>query len=363
MQRCTLHNIVLWVLYTLLSVGVVPTLAEEPYDWAARPSRTTTIYFTTWPGLGNRLRSLSSAATLARTLNANFVLHWPRAPKHCQATYDELFEYPNFELGEMPKFCRVNYDMTFHDYPFKLPEVLQRLNWTRHDGQDVLCIQGGGFGFYLEPWPTSSQWFFKALRPVKPIQDIINRFKAEADWATHAWIGVHIRQGDRLDLALKAKEEHGVDTSQYNATTLLNLVWPVDQFVTVMRTVESQHSTPGYEVMLPCQALRFFVATESREAYHEVERSFPEGMVRSLNKTLPLTHNVDNRGLFDLHAAVADLMLLSNTRVLIGSYGSSFSSVAYLMNYPWYIGVRAVGTVATCKPTAGGTSVPKWGTK
>jgi hypothetical protein len=249
-------------------------------------------------GLGNRIRSVDSAVAMAECTGKDLKVIWD-SNEELNCPYSKLFEVPdNFELSEisspyLPRKVKEKLWIGLHrlnvNFPFSYQSVL-------HEG-DIKKLRKQGYDFCEQTkfkniliW-INGRFLFpdKPYHYLKPAPEI----QAELDRVTRGFhnntLGVHIRRTDNR-LAIKNS--------------------PLEKFAELMQMEKEKDPE-----------MNFFLSTDSKEAEEFIRQKFP-GDVMSLEKEL--SRNSEE----GIKAALIDMLSLSRTSKIIGSYYSSFSEVA-----------------------------------
>ena len=266
-----------------------------------QPTAKTTPNLTFVPagGMGNRMKALSAAITLARQCHSRAEIIWFRdGGLGCR--FDQLFlplDEPDATLREATLT-----DLLLHDRPRRrnlyVPLCAQRLLYEgRMDEQ--ACTQGMRTHFDFVEWATgkrawmSSHVYFMADEPptgtydrfrlIPQLQQRVDRTVAEAGDDV---VGVHIRRTDN---------ERSIAES------------PTEAFIARMRQESG--------------GTRFFLATDNEEEKQRIAAAFPHRVITS-------PRPADRRTLQGMEDAAVEMFTLSRTRLILGSAYSTFSSAA-----------------------------------
>lgn len=249
-------------------------------------------------GLGNRIRSVDSAIALAECTGKKLKVIWD-ANRELNCPFSGLFEpVDRFELKEissyyLPRKINEKISILLHrlsiNYPFSYDSVLHESDISRLKSENYNFCDQKGFnriyininGSFLTP-----QEPYKYFKPVNFIDSRIKSLSQEFDSAT---VGVHIR---RTDNKLSIEKS------------------PLERFIELMIVEKSRN-----------EKLKFYLSTDSPEAEKIIIEKFP-GNVITNKKELRRDRQ---EGIQD---ALVDLICLSKTSKIIGSYWSSFSEVA-----------------------------------
>lgn len=278
-------------------------------------------------GLGNRLRALGSAMAYAAATGRLLVVIWER-DEHCGAFFPDLF-HPVlrdsserlFVINEMyvdwPQLTRAAYlDTRLRDWDL--------YNYMRMEGfgakrdQEILDNPDRHIYFksayVITPASTAlGGWHLvnkhlQMLTPVDSIQTITSEHGNQLD-LEHT-VGIHIRNmRPEVEAEINSTKEYGEDDSEI--VRYWREISKPSLFFPEMRSI-----------LVDDPATRFFVASDSATAVHDVSVNFP-GKVVTVER-----NGCDSREKVCIQMALADIMLLSRCRLVLGSPWSSFTEAA-----------------------------------
>lgn len=249
-------------------------------------------------GLGNRIRSVDSAIALAECTGKKLRVIWD-ANAELNCPFSELFkESDKFELKEIstmyfPRKINEKISILLHklsiNYPFSYDSILHESDISRLKSENYNFCDQKRFdriyininGSFLTPKEP-----YKYFKPVKSIESRVEDLSKE--FASYT-VGVHIRRTD-------------------NKMAIINS--PLERFIDLMTQEKSRN-----------EKVKFFLSTDSPETEKIVVERFPDDII--VNKK-ELRRN-RKQGIQD---ALVDLLCLSKTSSIIGSYWSSFTEVA-----------------------------------
>lgn len=248
-------------------------------------------------GLCNRLRVINSGVQLAEQINRPLKVLWTISPDlHC--SYFSLFESPDtFEVIDV-KYTKPPTSKRLKKIYSICSLGLKRLRYTivlQQNRIDQLRKQNYDFN-QLRSYKTiyisccgrfyPFQQCFEFLRPVDQIQQVVDKYVEQYEAYT---VGVHIRRTD-----------HQV-AIQFS---------PDDSFIKAMNDEIQKHPN-----------VKFFIASDCPEV---MSRFTSEFRSRVISHTKDFSRGTQ-KGVQD---ALVDLLCLSRTNKIIGSYYSSFSETA-----------------------------------
>ena len=224
--------------------------------------------------------------------------------------YSRFFNCSIFELFQVPDDIVVEeWNMTFSKrIKRKFAESLRKTPLSKimydlilHE-QDIIKLRNKTYNFrdllnYSSVYIETCQWFYTGtgeFKFFKPNIEIIDQVhQVTSDFNKHI-IGIHIRQTDH-SLSIKSS--------------------PISEFVRIMKNeIKKNNDTI------------FFLSTDSGEAEKKLKDEFQNRIITYENKEL--SRNT-TKGIKD---AFIDMLCLSRTNKIYGSYQSSFSHIASLIN-------------------------------
>ena len=231
-------------------------------------------------GLCNRLQVFASAIVMANELDRYLYLVWDNYP----AAFNELFEIPVAPEMTVEEYNRIKEDNSGN------VKVIERKTFHRikeispATKEDTILIFGN-HSFY-----NSVQDFFNVLRSFKPRQKIVDRMIS----IPQNTVGVHIRRTDnKLAIAESTNEK----------------------FMAIMDELVAEFNDID---------ITFFLTTDDPET--------KELFVSRYDRILTYDVEYSRRDAQGVKDALLELMTLAQTRVILGSTNSSFSTMAALFN-------------------------------
>jgi len=277
-------------------------------------------------GLGNRLRSLGAGMALAAATGRELVLIWER-DVHLDATFHDFF------TNDLLCVERLRLGWPFDTRADDKLAAVHALTFMRKDRVDVLSAGA----HVLDVDAVASQHLYiktayvvrttvplmedgsqakpyspvcLAMRTLTPVVPVLRLVEGNVANGVADTIGVHVRSRslarDIVGLADPVAEygsEKSLAVTEYwrNTTQL-------PAFVDKMRSFNDS-------------SLRFYVAADDAEAIAALTAAFP-------GRILHTPRSCDDRGRDCLRYALADMILLSRTKLILGSYWSSFTEAA-----------------------------------
>jgi len=275
-------------------------------------------------GLGNRLRALASAMSLAQWLGRPLLVVWV-PDLHCNCSFTSIYEPPPFVVIQSalnPAKLSAR-DFQVYNYmrgePGAFKDERVEVDPDRH-----LYFRSA----YVMNHPVG-QWFgggpqreIQRLQPVDEVQKMLV--------ADHSMIGIHVRnvfdapRDEQTNKSVEgapavkgAEKEYGKAV----ADTLLQWRRAAHWSNFVPRITSLVKSANASRVNL-----RFYLAADSDEAYAGLTELFPDNIIYTRRSCE--TKRCDFRDCTSLVYSLVDMMNLARTRQILGSGYSSYSEVA-----------------------------------
>lgn len=237
-------------------------------------------YNGTAAGLGNRMRVVLGAKSLAEYEERTLLYVWPRGPRF-EPRLDDLWTDPPGWRISIYASRALSTIVPYEERDVGSSEGKQR-------GPRIRQIRTGG-ELVLPPGARNWRDEFRALTPASEIADRVTAFSAK-ELAGLPYIGVQIRA-------------HRVSHEVTKASS------PVEWYFDRMRQIEQLH-----------RGVRFFVSCDVPDVFDDVLRIFPTAV--------GLRDKGGYNTVAGVQSSVADLYLLGGAGYLLGPYGSSFVHLA-----------------------------------
>lgn len=263
------------------------------YSFAAPAKRAFAVI--PYEGLGNRLRAIASAIEVARHEEAPLTIYW-NATENCQCLYEDLFEpplLPEVTLVENPK---MTHRLASWRHYLRLPHLLQ---WLHYDQ----CLRKFNY------WPNND--IYAALKPegevlLETCYKMTPNYLPMSEWlrlkpALQQRVDAVVRQFSSMTIGLHVRGTDHLLARQHS--TLDRFIARIDQEIAAHPDV------------------RFFLATDEPEVKRQLLVRYPE---RIITCEAPLRRDT----LEGMQAAIVDCFCLSRTCKILGSYNSTYSSLA-----------------------------------
>lgn len=273
-------------------------------------------------GLGNRLRVLASGLSFADKTDRVPIVIW-EADFHFGALFSELFETSGISFGIIDKFDaqwplagRVAYDSAWgkiNYYNYMLKETVNE--YIPNDKRRNIYFKSSAImNTTLTTWESENE----QLRKLVARKEIRALAEDAVDLDLPKLGGVHIRNRSLDEDIPGVKDNRGLyDEDDAALLDKWRAATKVDSFVAEMKGMLKNETVQ-----------KFFVASDTYKVCRDLLKTFPSGSV------VYIPRDCDDRGAECEKYALADLLVLSNVEVLLGSTWSSFTEAAMRLGGP-----------------------------
>ncbi len=260
------------------------------------------LYIDAQHGIGNRLRTIASAAVIAKKMDRNLVIIW-EPDHHCECLFSDLFDYNNLVidksfLGEAEKngYDIYNYMEIEND-----SEKDKEINTSKND---IYIRSAYSLNSPLTEW-TDENNFIQSLTPVKEIMKMIDSFDLNNTIAAH----VRMEAGEGTDHntydSIENWTQEGHDQLYFwrEKSHYLHFIKRINELI---------NENPDKKI---------FLATDMPETYKVFQEYYGDRLVF-------LSRDVYDRSKEQIIYGLADAILLSKCESILGSTWSSFTELA-----------------------------------
>jgi glycosyltransferase involved in cell wall biosynthesis len=271
---------------------IQPLLANQPK-----------LYIDAQHGLGNRLRAIASAAAIAEATQKELVIVW-EPDHHCQAKFSDLFNYhgPVIEAS----FIKDSTGLCDRVYNYMTAESGACKNEPIDLGLKGSLYLRSAFTLnaQVSHWDSENA-FLRSLRAHDFIQGLISAVHQPND------LSVHVR------MAGGKEYEHLAYENQSN--------WTEEDHREIAKWRQKSHFSVFFkridQLLQEGTMSSIFLAADLPETYDAFRQRYGD-------KVNWLPRNKNDRSTEQLRFALADAILLSRSKMLLGSTWSSFSELA-----------------------------------
>jgi len=255
------------------------------------------VISTSQGGLSNRIKCLISSMKIADKTNRKLLLFWSK-DKSCNCNFKDLFENKIKEISK-EDLKKIIITKKYEIYQNSLKNFKNKKRFILIDNAKLLgflekdiCI---GFNEIPKEIKEDVLKYFKKLKIkkdiLKKVQNLSKRFNKNT-------VGIHIRKGDFKTL------KNGVGK-----------ISKEDLFIEKMKKELKENPK-----------INFLLATEDEETENKFKKIFKNKLSTYSKKT----KEREEEGA--VKEAFIDLLLLSKTKEILGTYGSTFSETAWWLN-------------------------------
>jgi len=265
-------------------------------------------------GLGNRLRAIGSAASIAEATGRELVIVW-QPDEHCDCRFSELFDYDGAVLDA--SFLHDAGHCDIHNY--MAIEGGEKDALIRAEGSRDLYVRSA---FVLNSphsdWAGESR-FIRSLRPVEAVRALVAAVRHPNDVAAH----VRMVGGRKYEHLPHESAEHWTEQDH----DLVDHWRTKSHFSHFLARIDA--------LIADGRAGSIFLAADLPETYAAFRECYGDRLA-----WLERSHY--DRSAEQLRYALADAILLSRAPLLLGSTWSSFSELAMRLS-PGKIAVEMSG--------------------
>jgi hypothetical protein len=243
-------------------------------------------------GFGNRLRAIASSFILAEYMHVKFFMNWEKE-ECCNVDIHDIFltQFDSIKLNEIDNY--------FFNPSLHTNVILDKISTINNI--DYLVIQGGHefkhFNMSENDFIKKKHTFYKSLI----FNDNISNYVSNFNLPKHT-IGIHFR-----DFISKYDLLDGLDFSKES---------PIDLFILeIKRILQSKPNT------------KFFLSSNSKFPYQ-----FIKDIINKDNLLTTTFDDISRNSTQGIQHCVADFLLLSNCKYIIGTSSSSFSDESCFFN-------------------------------
>ena len=314
------------------SPGVSHATGWEAALAMLRSSSTKYVLVDAKNGLGNRMRALASAMSVAAALGRPVLLIWV-SDLHCNCSYRRLFAQPlPFALldEEIPRANLTDDEFQVYNYmrpePGAVKDAFVEADLNRHlyfKSAFIMNHPAGGWKF--------AQRQIQRLTPVDRIAEMLQ--------ANKKMVGLHVRnvfdapRDAQTNTSVTgaaavegAQKEYGAEGARQLMMWRKASHWTnfVPRMIALLR--ENSFRNP---LGLAQEPLQFYLAADSEDAYTGLTKRFPNRI--KFQPRSCASERCDFRDCEGMIYSIVDMLNLGRTKLILGSGWSSYSEVASYM--------------------------------
>ena len=255
------------------------------------------IISTSQGGLSNRIKCLISSMKIADKTNRKLLLFWSK-DKSCNCNFKDLFENKIKEISK-EDLKKIIITKKYEIYQDSLKNFKNKKKFILIDNAKLLGFLGKDIYIRFNEIPKEIKEgvlkYFKKLKIKKGILKKVQNFSKRFNKNT---VGIHARKGDFKIL------KSGIGIVSTN-----------EKFFEKIKEIIEKNSK-----------VKFFLSTGCKDTEKKYIKKFGKKIILFNKKTRK--REEEN----SVQEAFIDLLLLSKTKVILGTYGSTFSETAWWLN-------------------------------
>lgn len=272
------------------------------------------LYIDAQHGLGNRLRAIASAASVASAGGRELVIIW-EPDHHCDCRFADLFDYDGEVIERSFRNGRLENDLVMYNYMEIEKDAHKDETIVLVDGKDVYVRSAYVLNSPLSSWATDNA-FLQELQPVARVRDLV-----ELVGLASPVLGVHVRMEGARGTPVHSYDS--VENWTQEGHEYIQQWRAASHYTVFMRKIDA--------IIASEHEMRIFLAADMADTYDAFRRKYGE-------RLYSLKRDVYDRSRGQLLYALADALLLSRCDRLLGSTWSSFTELAMRLSHA---GIRA----------------------
>eukprot|EP00890_Picochlorum_soloecismus_P003800 jgi/Picsp_1/4420/NSC_06642-R1_possible glycosyltransferase len=255
-------------------------------------------------GLGNRLRALASALAAAEMQDLALILIWP-IDVHMAASFEDLFIKPRRvqEIWEAP---RIDYqDFSLGDTVQSIDYMNEELKYSLIPSKAMITYVRSAYVLNIDG--ISEEMTNQQLRNLKPsfeVQHILERIRQPDE---KPMLGIHIRKSSISQETPNLGNEYSKTGTAY-----------IEEFRKITNDAIHLYERKAIEILRYHPDMWIYLSSDS-----QLPKSFMSGVQ---HVSLPV--ECRSRSTKCIRFAVADLIMLGRSKIILGSFWSSFTEIA-----------------------------------
>ena len=289
--------------FRLTRANAAALLAQTEVPAPVVTKRRDKLFIDAQHGLGNRLRAIGSAAAIAEKADRDLVIVW-RPDAHCDCAFTDLFAYYGAVIEtSFPDDARDS-GMSVYNYMEVEPGADRGAPIVLHPGADAYLRSAYVLESPLSEWADENR-FLRSLVPSAAVTELVESVRSPND------VSVHVRMEVRA----------AADGGSYDAPEN----WPAEDHEMILKWRAKSHFSNFMarldEMIAAGEAETIFLAADLPETYAAFTETYGDRLAW-------LPRAVWDRSREQMLYALADAILLSRSRTMLGSNWSSFSEIA-----------------------------------
>lgn len=261
------------------------------------------VYIDAQHGLGNRLRAIASAASIAASEKRELVIVW-EPDFHCECTFNDLFDYSDTVLGK---------------------SLISEIEGDSVDIYNYMEIEEGAIKDQPVVIDASKDLYF---RSAYILNSPLSNLEVENNFLRNLTLSEGVRElvrsiniDNHIAVHIRMEGSRGTDNKVYDSIEN----WTKEGHDKINYWREKSHYSnfvKRIDEMIDHDVnLKIFLAADQPETYEVFDQYYG-------SRVTYLERDLFDRSKDQIKYALADVVLLSRCRYLLGSYWSSFTELA-----------------------------------
>ena len=261
------------------------------------------IFIDAQHGLGNRMRAIGSAASIAEKTDRELVVVW-QPDVHCDCKFEDLFDYDGAVIEESFVDQAAELGCDVYNY-MRVEPGAEKDAEIRLSDRNLYARSAYVLNSPHSSWKDQNR-FLRGLRPVEEVRGMVASLRSPNDVSAH----VRMQGGNKYE-HLPFEQARGN--------------WPEDAHKAIAHWREKSHFSHFFNridrLIADGRADTIFLAADLPETYAEFKAYYGD-------RVTMLDRQFYDRSAEQMRYALADVLLLGRAPLLLGSFWSSFTELA-----------------------------------
>jgi len=254
------------------------------------PKKYLIAYCSPHSGLCNRLNCIISATHGGEIMNREVLIYWPRG-YNCDIHLNELINIDNVREIESKEFKRAKKKLTIHDYSFKEIPL-----------EEFVILSTSKFVHFPMKGFKNKEVIKKNLKKIHPKEEIVKKIdELNKIYNFNELVGIHLRKGDW----------------EYTSYGIMNI------------SSEENFEEEIKKILKINPSQKFLLCTGSKKTECKFIKKFGNKIIVIPKHSQEFIDPNYKGGPIQIKEALIDLMSLSKTKFILGTWGSSFTEMAW----------------------------------
>lgn len=268
------------------------------------------IYLKPINGLGNRLRAINSFLNFAKKYNKNLKIYWSSSSGFDETRFEELFETYNLDDSiefikeeeykeACGKYFCLHENVTQSEITLEY-HINDPLKTYKKLEKESFCYEGHSCLSYIFSDTLKIEENFEFLENLKATKEIKNKILEVKKYFNDETIGIHIRRGDAT-----------------------NSIWKTF----FLNSSDEVFFEEIKKILIEKPSSKFFLSTDCEETNEKFVKMFKEKIIIQKKSFNDKKLKKEQKKKLQKEATI-DMLLLSQTKFILGNNWSSFSDIS-----------------------------------